>query len=491
MSQYSHLRTVWRYRWRVLGLALLSALVVYGLSSTLLSKVYNASAQISVTIPQTGGNGPISQDTVLFYAQTFAQIGTTTPVIEQTVKQAGLGLDIRAARSRISVTASPTVGIITVVATGPRPTEATQLAKAMTTALIDAVNAQEQAATQAQLAPLQSQIDAVRGQLALAAPGSAAATAAQTQLQTLTVQLSQAQLQPTPRLNVVSPALGSDGAVSPHPKTYALLAFVTALVVFAELSALLSYLRDRFSKDELSDDVRRTLGLPLLARLPAGRGRPFAEAIRELRTSLLLTDGAYGHRSVAIVSMEQGVGRTEVAVSLAQSLAELGISTGLIDADHRNPAVHLRMGLSLDPGLTDVLRGRSLGSALTHSASFRSLAVLTAGTPVEDPGGTIGTHLTPDVLDAMTAQEIIIVDTPPLARFADALAIAPRCAATLVIVDDKRSTRRSTRQLLDQLDRVGAHPLGIVVNRRVRRRQPEAQPIAAEDRIVIPGHRAT
>jgi Mrp family chromosome partitioning ATPase len=65
----------------------------------------------------------------------------------------------------------------------------------------------------------------------------------------------------------------------------------------------------------------------------------------------------------------------------------------------------------------------------------------------------------------MTWAELVIVDTPAGGLFADALAIASQCDATLVVVDAQNSKRRPVRHLVDSLRHVSAQPIGVVLNR--------------------------
>ena len=65
----------------------------------------------------------------------------------------------------------------------------------------------------------------------------------------------------------------------------------------------------------------------------------------------------------------------------------------------------------------------------------------------------------------MTWAELVIVDTPAGGLFADALAIASQCDATLVVVDAQNSRRRPVRDLVESLRQVAAQPIGIVLNR--------------------------
>jgi Mrp family chromosome partitioning ATPase len=65
----------------------------------------------------------------------------------------------------------------------------------------------------------------------------------------------------------------------------------------------------------------------------------------------------------------------------------------------------------------------------------------------------------------MTWAELVVVDTPAGGLFADALAIASQCDATIIVVDAQNSRRRPVRNLVENLRQVAAQPIGVVLNK--------------------------
>lgn len=82
------------------------------------------------------------------------------------------------------------------------------------------------------------------------------------------------------------------------------------------------------------------------------------------------------NRIVAVASGKGGVGKTFLAVALAQALAERGRDVLLADADLGLANVDVQLGLDPQSDLGDVLAGRATleGAAIRHpSAGFRAL----------------------------------------------------------------------------------------------------------------------
>jgi hypothetical protein len=116
------------------------------------------------------------------------------------------------------------------------------------------------------------------------------------------------------------------------------------------------------------------------------------------------------------------------------------------------------------PGLSDGLE--EPGSLQTHLLDGNEhITVLTAGHPVSDPAGLVGGWITTAVFPLFSRSDLVVLDTPATASHPDALALAPLCDATLLVVDPRTSRRRSCLRLLEQLRGVGANPVGVVINR--------------------------
>ena len=117
------------------------------------------------------------------------------------------------------------------------------------------------------------------------------------------------------------------------------------------------------------------------------------------------------------------------------------------------------------PGLSAVLQGNDLATMLRKLPDTPFLRVLTSGAPVQDASAVLGARPFRHVLDSLRAVRLVVVDTPPAAMFADAMAVASQCDATIFVLDVKTSRRRQVRQTLEALERAGANLVGVVVNR--------------------------
>ncbi len=469
MDLAAHFAAMWRHRWTVLLAALLVAGATYGAFS-FEPNVYQANAQVNVVAGQAANGQQSVQELTPFLAQTYETLAKTRPVVSAAVRASHLNISEGTASSRISVQNPGSLGFLVLTADGPSPDSALALDKGLTQALVNAVQVQQQQALQTQLSPIENEANQLASQIAALPSDSSRLPALQNQYNDIEQSIVSAKLQPLNGLDVVSPAQAGSSPVSPKPKEDALLAFVTGLLVFAELSVGYEVLADRFVGAAKDDEIRRLTGLPVLARIPKadGAGPEVVEGFRTLRTSLLFMNGSRKYQTIAVVSSAPQVGKSFIAINLAFSFADLGVYSALVDGDMRRPAVAGRLDMADAPGLSETLKGDDVVENLVAKTTENGnvVFVLPAGGPVADPAALLTGSLSDWVFPAFASLEaVVVVDTPAESFFPDASIIASRCDATVIVIDALSTRRQSLKALADRLRQLGANPLGVVVNR--------------------------
>jgi capsular exopolysaccharide synthesis family protein len=482
-----HFRTIWRRRWRIL-VASVGIAVLVAFWSLSRPSVYRGSATVAVTSGRATAGESVTRDDTLFLTRTYAELAETRPVVTDAAVQSGLSLTHAEAVRRLAARAHDDVGFLTVSATGPSSREASELAAAGAQALIAAVAEQQRQALQEALAPIEEEVEEVGERLAALESGSADRAPLQARYAALVGSATERRLQPVDRLAVVSPARSDSDPVSPAPARDALLALLVALVVNSELTVVLAALSDRFSGEDPELEVTGVTGLPVLARIPARGEDTMLEAFRTLRTNLMFMDSLEQVRTVAVISVDPGAGKSFISTNLARAAATLDVPVVLIDADLRRPNVHYYLDLGLAPGLTELLTGQAdLGWVLKRAPDHEGLHAITAGSPVTDASRIVGSQELSELLSRLDWAGLVVVDTPAAGMFADALAVASHCDATVVVIDLANSKRRAARRMVEQLGQVGAKPLGVVLNRSdpsprntyyYRRRNGSGRPLA-------------
>lgn len=194
-----------------------------------------------------------------------------------------------------------------------------------------------------------------------------------------------------------------------------------------------------------------------------------AEAYRSLRSTVKFAGGEPPVRSLLVADAGTGGQHSAVAANLAAALALGGDSVVLVDADLRQPRLHEFFRRGNETGLTEWLVEPDAVRPLPLSESgVPNLRLLPAGRGRETAGIAPGDLLSGDAFTQLLAllQEeatFTIIDAPALPEVGDALAIAARVDAALLLIRSGKTRRPAAQQAKDALDRVGTRILGAVL----------------------------
>lgn len=464
MDLADHLRVVRTNWWKILVVALIVGALAYAYSNSK-PKVYAAHQLLSVASQDVTSTQPVDPNQIDLRTTYYAAVGNTPAIALAAQTHEKLTLSLDQMKSDINVTSTATTGILQVSTTGRTSTEAVQIASGVSFSLHDYVTRQLQTQVNAQKATLQKTINQLQQSLTTPAVKNSPDLTNFVNQQLATAQQTFLTLQPTGfQVTALTDPIASVGPVSPHPKKAGLLGFLVALILFGEGLVVLRAFGDRFARTNDVEQITSFTGLPVLAMVPRGRGPDVVEAFRTLRTNLMFLEGAGRPRTIAIVSPNPGAGKSFAAVHLAESAVAVDATVVLIDADLRRPVLHSRLRCDREPGLSNALRGSDLQSALHRVEGIPNLKLIPSGSAVSDTVGVLGGRAFRHVLDSLDTAELVVVDTPPGAVYADALAVAAQCDATLLVLDAKSTRRRAARTLIDSLERTGATLIGVVVN---------------------------
>ena len=190
------------------------------------------------------------------------------------------------------------------------------------------------------------------------------------------------------------------------------------------------------------------------------------EAYRMLRTSVLLSAAGDPPKRILFTSSQPGDGKTTTSVNTAISLAQLGSSVLLIDADLRRPSVHRALRVDKNAGLSNFLSsGRvELDDVVQHSR-VPKLDVITCGPIPPNPAELVASERMRNLLqEAMQRYDHVIVDSPPLMHVTDPVILSTMVDGVILVVQSGRSTRDIVRRARQELVNVGAKVFGVVLN---------------------------
>lgn len=233
-----------------------------------------------------------------------------------------------------------------------------------------------------------------------------------------------------------------------------------------------------------TDDVKRTVNLPCLSRVPnvklkqrknstansllvtrQGSDSAFNESFRLLRLKLLRTLQE-NDRVILFTSTVPAEGKSSLAVNTALTLAKDNKKVLLVDADLRGPSIKALLNMA-EPsdGLGEFLSGKlSCVEFLRYENT--SLYVFSGDEAIANPSPLFQRkHLAAFIQTVRPMFDYILLDTPPCAMMADAAALSVHADKVVYVI---REDFAATGQIFDgvqSLSGIGADICGFVFNR--------------------------
>ena len=191
----------------------------------------------------------------------------------------------------------------------------------------------------------------------------------------------------------------------------------------------------------------------------------YVEALRAVRSALLLSRTGAPPKVILITSSIAGEGKSFCSLNLAGLLAQSGRRTLLVDTDLRRGTLRKRLDLPHGPGLSDLLAGQLTEQPVLAVEGIENLYVLIAGRRPPNPTDLLES----DALKAWLEQvkedyDFIILDSAPVLPVTDSVALNVLADVTLLIVRSRLTERPQLQRSYTLLSRGGNHYVGVVLN---------------------------
>jgi capsular exopolysaccharide synthesis family protein len=172
-----------------------------------------------------------------------------------------------------------------------------------------------------------------------------------------------------------------------------------------------------------------------------------------------------GLQVILITGPGQGEGKTTTTANLAVALAQSSKRVIAISCDLRRPRLHRYFDQTNDDGLSDILTGRIDIPTALRKTSTPGLLMISSGHVPTNPAELLASPVMSDLIEELRkVADFILLDTAPALVVSDALGLAPKADGTLVVVDAASTHRSALSHLRAQLDRVGGHIIGSLLN---------------------------
>jgi len=276
---------------------------------------------------------------------------------------------------------------------------------------------------------------------------------------------------------LVDAAVIPNKPVKPNKKMLAAMSLALALAISVGIALVLDLLRTGVRGPE---DVEDYLGQRLIGLIPdvskiSGttlglrtifdpEQHVFGEAIRTLRTGVVLSSLGQSQRVIMVTSSVPAEGKTTTSENLAFSLAQVG-KVLLIDADLRKPAVGIDFKIPREhPGLTDAItEAHPIEDCIVHD-KVSGLDIMPSGNYCSDPQKVlVSFRFSETIAQLLRTYDRIIIDTPPVQAVSDALLISRSSDSLLYVVKCDSTNKRIVKKGINRFTQINASIDGVVL----------------------------
>ena len=212
-----------------------------------------------------------------------------------------------------------------------------------------------------------------------------------------------------------------------------------------------------------------------LTHTPDGTGMTFAsldsdsayaEALRSLRTSLMLSRSQGHPKLILVTSALPGEGKSTTALNFATIVGQQGGRVLVVDGDLRRPTLHQKLRLGNAEGLSSLLSLEETGSALRRLPGKEDIWVLTTGPRPPYPAELLGSQRMNELLAHWRGNfDFVIIDSPPVLPVTDAVLLSERVDAVLMVARYGVSTRKALERGYRMLARhAGEGKVSVILN---------------------------
>jgi succinoglycan biosynthesis transport protein ExoP len=500
MELRQYFSVIKKWWWLMVACVLVASVSSY-LGTRQMPRIYQATTTLMVGQSLEKAN-PDSQD---FYigqqlAQTYATMVERRPVREAAARELGLDYVPEASARQV-----PGTQLLEISVRDTEPERARIVADEIARQLIlqtpeaSEGNQTRRAFVQEQLTDLEARIEETQAEIdaeqaRLKDANSARAiqqyqaniTALQQKLSTY--QATYAALLPTVQggvnyLSIVEPAGTPSTPISPDVLNTVLLAAAIGLVLSAGGAFLIEYLDDTI---KTPDDVSRATELSTLGGIARIEGHkypdklvavhhplsPIVEAYRVLRTNLQFSSVDRPVRTLMVTSPAPTEGKSVTLANLAVVMAQSGLRVVVADTDLRRPVQHKIFDLPNSHGVSDAILHPNPGAA-EHllETGVDNLWLLPSGHIPPNPSELLGSERMAAVVEELKEYaDVVLFDAPPTLVVTDAVILSSKVDGVLMVTDAGSTRRHAAEKAVEELRRVKANLLGVVLNRLSGRR---------------------
>jgi polysaccharide biosynthesis transport protein len=240
---------------------------------------------------------------------------------------------------------------------------------------------------------------------------------------------------------VVDRALLPYSPSSPRLSRALLIALVLGLGAGFGVAYILERLDDKIRSIEQIESIA---GFPALGVIPnvsdveqelADPRSALCEAYRSLCTALQFATENGLPKTLTITSAGPSEGKSLTSTMIAKHFAAMGRKVLLVDADLRNPSLHVKFASDNTVGLSNYLTGACTPPDVMQKTEIPNLAFIASGPLPPNAADLLASARVLSLLSiGSEVFDLIVIDGPPVVGLADAQLLSSAAAATLFVV---------------------------------------------------------
>ena len=258
------------------------------------------------------------------------------------------------------------------------------------------------------------------------------------------------------------------------------MVYLAAVIGFIIGASIVLFWEWRFSGYRSINELNKDINQSVLASLPLIpvenrktiisylKNKPnsvFSEAVRNLRTSILLSNPNQVKQVIMLTSSVPKEGKTILSFALAQNMVGLGKRILLIEADIRRRVHSVEIDRDNTVALLDLVAGDKKWKEVSLYVEELGFDILTATRSDKNAADIFASQRFSELLTELREYyDYIIIDSPPVLAVPDARLIGAISDANIYVVEWNKTTCAQVDQGLDMLSSIGVNTIGLVLN---------------------------
>ncbi len=188
------------------------------------------------------------------------------------------------------------------------------------------------------------------------------------------------------------------------------------------------------------------------------------ESYKNTRTNIINLMAKKGAKVLAISSPNAAEGKSTTSINVAITIAQLEKRVLIIDCDVHKPAIHKKLKIENNVGILDVILEKVTIKKAIHKHNDY-LDVLTCNTLPIKSTELLNTTKFDEILKELSEEyDYIIIDTPPINPVSDALVIAQKVDAFVLVLRAANTTHDAYKKAVKALEVLGVKVDGVIIN---------------------------